>query len=89
MVVPTFFFFSNSYFGKCSHIATAALSVAQIAMAQVGQRHGAKKKSNSKLVNCWEVLQCTNADWDRYMSFFFFSCGPFGSLQPTVGIQYV
>lgn len=43
------FFFSNFYFGKCSHIATAALSVAQIAMAQVGQRHGAKKKNQFQI----------------------------------------
>lgn len=82
------FFFSNFYFGKCSHIATAALSVAQIAMAQVGQRHGAKKKNQFQI---GELLGGPPMYERRLgpLHEFFFSCGPFGSLQPTVGIQYV
>ena len=46
--------------------ATTALSVAQTAMAQLGQTESRKKTLNPKLVNPPDAFQGTDADWERY-----------------------
>ena len=46
--------------------ATTALSVAQTAIAQLGQTESKKKTLNPKLVNPPDAFQGTDADWERY-----------------------
>ena len=46
--------------------ATAALSVAQAAIAQIGKTETQKKTLNPKLVNPPDPFQGTDADWERY-----------------------
>ena len=46
--------------------ATTALSVAQTAIAQLGQAESRKKTLNPKLVNPPDAFQGTDADWERY-----------------------
>ena len=46
--------------------ATAALSVAQAAIAQMGKTETQKKTLNPKLVNPPDPFQGTDADWERY-----------------------
>ena len=46
--------------------ATAALSVAQAAIAQMGETETQKKTLNPKLVNPPDPFQGTDADWERY-----------------------
>lgn len=46
--------------------ATAALTVAQTAVAQLGQSETKKKTLNPKLVNPPDPFQGTDADWERY-----------------------
>ena len=46
--------------------ATAALSVTQAAIAQMGETETQKKTLNPKLVNPPDPFQGTDADWERY-----------------------
>lgn len=46
--------------------ATAALAVAQTAVAQLGQSDPRRKTLNPKLVNPPDPFQGTDADWERY-----------------------
>ena len=51
---------------KQTQTATAALSVAQAAIAQMGKTETQKKTLNPKLVNPPDPFQGTDADWERY-----------------------
>ena len=46
--------------------ATAALSVEQTAVSQLGQSETRKKTLNPKMVNPPDPFQGTDADWERY-----------------------